>query len=126
MLTLTIFAAFSIFLTVLGLYGIIASFISAQIRAIGIRYALGARRLQVCFSLLIPAMPPVLVGILLGLLFSFLSKRLIASILFQVSPLDLRTYIIAPLALILILGLTSLLATIRAARLDPAKVLRQE
>lgn len=126
MLTLTTFAAFSIFLTLLGLYGLISSFISAQIRAIGIRYALGAPRLQVCLSLLIPAIPPALVGILLGMLSSFASKRIIGTILFQVSPLDLNTFITAPLALILILILTSLLATIRAARIDPAKVLRQE
>ena len=126
MLSLTTFAAFSIFLTLLGLYGLISSLISAQLRAIGIRFALGARRLHVCVSLLIPAIPPVLAGILLGLLSSVLSKRIIGSILFQVSPLDLRTYIIAPVALIIILILTSLTATIRAARIDPAAVLRQE
>ena len=126
MLTLTTFAAFSILLTLLGLYGLISSFISAQIRAIGIRFALGAQRVQVCLSILIPVIPPVLAGILLGLLSSFASKRIMGTILFQVSPLDLNTFIIAPLALILILILTSLLAIIRAARIDPAKVLRQE
>lgn len=126
MLTLTAFAAFSVFLTLLGVYGLISSLIASQIRAIGIRLALGAGRLQVCFALLRPAAPPILLGIALGLLSSFLSRRLITSILFQVSPLDPKTYIVIPIALILILILTSFLATIRAARLDPSKVLREE
>jgi putative ABC transport system permease protein len=126
MLALTTFATFSVLLTLLGLYGLISSFLASQIRAIGIRLALGARRLQVCLALVRPAAPPIVSGILLGLLASFLSRRLIANILFQVSPLDPQTYIATSVGLIFILIFTSLSATIRAARLDPSKVLREE
>jgi predicted permease len=125
-LTVGAFAAFSLLITLVGIYGLTASLITSHIRDIGIRFALGASRTQVCLSLLRPSLIPVLTGIALGLLFSFLAKRLIAAILFQTSPLDPLTYIATPTVLVLILILTSLTATRRAARIDPASVLRQE
>jgi putative ABC transport system permease protein len=126
MLTISAFAAFCVLLTIVGIYGLTASFISSHIRDIGIRLALGAQRLQVCLSLLRPTLLPILIGITLGLLFSFLAKRLIAAVLFQISPLDPFTCITTPAALLAILIITSFAATQRAARIDPAKVLRQE
>jgi predicted permease len=125
-LTLSACAALSVILMLLGIYGLISSFISAQIREIGIRLALGAQRTQVCASLMIPALLPVLIGIAVGLALSLAAKQLVAHVLFQVSPMDLPTYILIPVALIVILLLTSAGATIRAARLEPAQVLRQE
>lgn len=126
MLGLSAFAGFSMLLTLLGLYGLISAFISSHVRDIGIRLALGAHRKQVCFSLLRPALFPVAAGITLGLAVSLMAKRLIATVLFQISPLDPATYIVIPIALIAILMFTSLSATIRAARIDPLRVLREE
>ncbi|HEY6351095.1 MAG TPA: FtsX-like permease family protein [Candidatus Angelobacter sp.] len=125
-LALGSFAGIGILLMLVGMFGLVSSLISAHTRDIGIRFALGARRTQVCLSLLRSSFLPVFPGIALGLLFSFLAKRLIGAILFQTSPLDLLTYISTPTALLLILILTSLAATRRAARIDPAGVLRQE
>ncbi|HEY6251282.1 MAG TPA: FtsX-like permease family protein, partial [Candidatus Angelobacter sp.] len=126
MLTISAFAAFCVLLTIIGIYGLTASFISAHIRDIGIRFALGAQQLQVCLSLLRPTLLPVFAGIALGLLSSFLAKRLIAAVLFQTSPLDPLTCITTPVVLLAILIITSLAATQRAARIDPVNVLRQE
>lgn len=125
-LTLSACAALSVVLMLLGIYGLISSFISSQIREIGIRLALGAQRTQVCTSLIVPALLPILIGIVAGLALSFAARQLIVGVLFQVNPFDLPTYILIPVALIAILLLTSAMATIRAARLDPAQVLRQE
>ncbi len=126
MLTISAFAGFCVLLTIVGIYGLTASFISSRIRDIGIRFALGAQHLQVCLSLLRPALLPILLGIALGLLFSLLGKRLIGAILFQTSPLDPLTYLATPFGLLALMVLTSLTATVRAARIDPATVLRQE
>jgi putative ABC transport system permease protein len=125
-LALGSFAGIGILLTLVGMFGLIASLISSYTRDIGIRFALGAQRAQVCLSLLRPSVVPVLAGIALGLLFSFLAKRLIAAVLFETSPLDPLTYIATPAAFLLILILAGLAATRRAARIDPARVLRQE
>lgn len=126
MLIVTAFAVFSILLIIVGVYGLTCSFISSHMREIGIRLALGAQRIGICLSLIRPTLVPVLTGIALGLLLSFMAKRLIATVLFHVSPLDLGTYLVTPIALFLVLLITSLLATLRAARIDPAKVLREE
>ncbi|HEY6351575.1 MAG TPA: ABC transporter permease [Candidatus Angelobacter sp.] len=126
MIAVGAFALFSILLTAVGMYGLVSSFISSQARGIGIRFALGARRKQVCLGLLRPAMLPVVAGIALGLGLSFLVKKILASVLFQIDPVDPMTYIGSSVVLVAILLLTSLAATIRAARVDPARVLREE
>lgn len=126
MLLLSAFAGFSIVLMLVGMYGLVSSFISSRSRDIGIRLALGAQRGQVCLALLMPTIPPVIAGIVLGLLCSFLAKRLIASVLFNVSPLDPATYILTSLAILAVLVITNLVTTLRAARIDPASVLRDE
>ncbi|HEY6352533.1 MAG TPA: ABC transporter permease [Candidatus Angelobacter sp.] len=126
MLTISAFAGFCVLLTIVGIYGLTAAFISSRIQDIGIRFALGAQHLQVYVSLLRPTVLPMLIGIALGLLFSFLAKRLIAAVLFQTSPLDPLTCITTPAVLLAVLVVTSFAATQRAARIDPAKVLRQE
>lgn len=126
MLALGSFAGIGILLTLVGMFGLISSLISSQTKDIGIRFALGAQRAQVCLSLLRPSLIPVFTGIITGLLFSCLAKRLISAILFQTSPLDPLTYLFTPTVLLLILILTSIAATRRAARIDPAAVLRQE
>jgi predicted permease len=126
MLVLSGFSGFSILLTLVGIYGLISSFISAHIRELGIRLALGAQRKQLCLSLIVLGLPGVGLGIAFGLISSFSAKGLISNILFQVSPLDATTYVVIPSLLMAILILTSFFATIGATRIDPAKVLRDE
>lgn len=120
------FASFSILLMLAGVYGLISSFISSHIRDIGIRLALGAGRRQVCLSLLRPTLLPVISGVTLGLALSLAAKRMLTSILFHIAPLDPGTYVAVPIGLIAVLMVTSGIATIRAARVNPAGVLREE
>ena len=126
MLAVSAFAGFSVVLTLLAVYSLLSSFISSRIREIGIRFALGAGRKQVCLSLLRPALPPVLAGVALGLLFSFLAKQLITAVLYQIRVFDPPTYIIATGGIIALLFVTSLAPALRGARVDPAIVLREE
>jgi ABC-type antimicrobial peptide transport system permease subunit len=125
MLAIRSFAGFSMLLTLVGLFGLISSLIASRFRDIAIRLALGAQRTQICLSLLRTALIPISVGIPLGLLLSYLAKQLIAAILFQTSPLDPATYVATPISMLVILLLTSLAATMRAARIDPATILRE-
>jgi putative ABC transport system permease protein len=126
MFVLTGFSFFSVVLAVVGLYGLITAFISGRLHDIGVRLALGAPRRQLCLSLVVRGLPAIVAGTILGLIFSLAMKGLIAHILFQVKPLDLQTYIVVPSILIGVLILTSLSAAVRAARLDPARILRDE
>jgi ABC-type antimicrobial peptide transport system permease subunit len=126
MLLLTGFSAFSIFLAVVGIYGLITAMISGRLRDIGVRLALGAPRHELCLSLMVRGFPALAAGTILGLFFSFAIKGLIAHILFDVKPLDLQTYIVVPGILFGILVFVSLFAAGRAATVELTLVLRNE
>ena len=126
MFVVSAFAAFSILLTVVGVYGIMSSFIADHLREIGIRLALGIQRTQLCRALTMLHLPEVLMGLGGGLVLSFCAKRIIASTLFHVNPLDVRTYIFVPTALLLLFLVTNVSASLRAAWIDPATVLKGE
>ena len=68
-------------------------------RDLEIRLALGAQRKHVSSSLLGQILPFAGVGVVLGLLLSFLTKKLIADLVFEISALDPTTYIALPIAL---------------------------
>ena len=123
---LGVFAMLALGLFVVGIYGVVAYSASQRTREVGIRVALGAQRRDVYRLIVEQGMAPVAVGILLGAGLSLALARLLASILFQISPADPVTFI----AVILILGSMALLASvipaIRAAHVDPLVALRDE
>jgi putative ABC transport system permease protein len=120
------FAGLSIILALVGVYGLISYIISSQTRNIGIRLTLGAQQKHIFSNLILEILPFAISGVLLGLLFSSLTKKLIASLLFGVSALDPATYVILPIVLLILVFLTCLLPVWRAARVEPIKVLRHE
>jgi predicted permease len=126
MMVLSGFSLFSILLTIVGVFGVISSFISEHLRELGIRLALGAQRAQLCRSLVVRYLPELAFGTASGIVLSLLAKRIIANTLFLVNPLDLRTYVLVPCILLVIVLLTNMSATIRVTRLDPVMVLRDE
>ena len=67
-----------------------------------------------------------LVGISLGLLVSLGMGQLIASLLFEVRPTDIRSLLTAPLLMLLVALLASYLPALRASKVDPMVALRYE
>jgi ABC-type antimicrobial peptide transport system permease subunit len=67
----------------------------------------------------------VLVGVGVGAGAAFLTGRLLTSVLFGVSPTDLRTIAGVPMVLVALAALACLVPGRRAARLDPAEILRE-
>jgi len=108
------------------LYGVIASLVREQTRELGVRMALGATPEQVRRDVLGSALRVTGVGAVAGLIVALLGGRLVARLLYEVSPAD-------PLALTgacaLLVG-TAIAATYlparRATRIDPAQALRAE
>jgi len=126
MALLAFFAVAALFLTMMGIYGVVAFLVGRRSREIGIRMALGARGGDVLGLVLQQGMKPVAIGSLAGLLGSVAASRLIASQLFGVSatdPLTLASIIVVLLATAL---LACWLPARRAARVDPMEALRQE
>ena len=126
MVLLGVFAALSITLTVVGLYGVMTYSIARRTREIGIRMALGAQRNQVLSKVLREAGAMLAVGIGIGVLASLLSTSLLKSMLYGTGARN-------PLVLMMvsaIAAVTGLIAAFiparRAASVDPMQALRAD
>jgi ABC-type antimicrobial peptide transport system permease subunit len=123
---LGVFAIAAVLLAAIGLYGITASGVSQQTRAIGVRMALGAtpgrvRRMVLGESLLIAG-----TGALVGLAAAIAASRVIANLLFEVSPTDPASLLGVSGLVLLIALLAAYLPARRATKIDPSRVLRAE
>jgi ABC-type antimicrobial peptide transport system permease subunit len=123
---LSSFAGLGIFLALVGVYGLISYIVSSQRREIGIRCTLGAQPRHIFSGLILQILPFVSGGILIGLLVSFISRNLVATLLFGISPLDPLTYLCLPIALLSLALLVCLRAAWRASRMEPANLVRCE
>jgi putative ABC transport system permease protein len=126
MLLLTLFAAVALVLAAIGVYGVVSYLVSQRTREIGIRVALGARKREVVWLVVGRALAPVVAGLALGAMGGVLSARILATLLYGVSPSD--PSVIA--GIVAALGTTAMVASWiparRAASVDPLVALRDE
>lgn len=120
------FALTALALTVLGIYGLMSSDVIQRRREIGVRLAIGARPNQVLRMMIRRGMVTVIPGIVLGIAAAAALTRLLANLLFGVSPLDALVFAATATALILTGLLASYMPARRAAKTDPAATLRPE
>ena len=95
-----VFAVSAVLVAGLGIYGVVAYSISRRRTEIGIRLALGARRMQLVRMLVVRGMIPVLAGLAIGLAAALLAGRTIRTLLFEIEPAD--PAIIAGVAIVLL------------------------
>ena len=117
------FSALALAMT--GLYGTVAYGVSRRTKEIGLRLALGARAGNVLFLLLRGAMRPVAIGAALGVVLCAVVSRVLAGLLFGVSPHDAVTFTAVPVLLVGIALLAAWLPARRAMGVDPAVTLRE-
>ena len=123
---LLVFAVSALLLAGLGIYGVITYSVVQRHREIGLRMALGAKRVGVYKLVLRDGLLPVSAGALAGVGVAFASARLVRNLLFQVSPYDPLVSAGAVCVLIAI-GITAcLIPARRAAALEPMQALRTE
>jgi len=113
-------------LALIGLFGVMAYSVTLQTHELGVRMALGAHPSNILTFVLRKALLLIGSGILLGLLTSFFTVRILQSQLWGVSPFDPWTLILAPAALLLVGLLACYLPARRATRVDPMAALRYE
>jgi putative ABC transport system permease protein len=124
-----LFAAFAVISTILatvGLYAVTAYAVTRRTREIGIRMALGAQAAQVRWLFLRQAVQPLSVAAVVGLVAALAVGRLLTVFLMKTEPHD-PLILVGTLALLMaVVAVACFWPTQRAARLDPASVLRHE
>ena len=118
------FACTGLILSVVGIYGVMAYFVQQHTRDIGIRLALGGDPARVRRMVVFHGLRLVIVGVGVGVVAAFLASRLMSTVLFGVSPTDLRAIVGVPAALLGVAIIACLIPAQRAAALDPAEILR--
>jgi putative ABC transport system permease protein len=121
-----IFAALSVLLAALGLYGVVSHSVSRQTREIGIRMALGARSSEVLQMVVQHVFTTIAAGLIAGLIAASLLTRAMQALLFEVSALDPTAFVIAAAVMTGVGATAALLPARRATRVDPTIALRQE
>ena len=106
-------------LAAIGIYSVIAYFVSQRTQDIGIRLALGATPADVVRLVVRQALPPVVLGLAVGVAGALAGARLLESQLGQVSPADPLAFAAAIAILALVALLASALPARRATRVEP-------
>ena len=120
------FAALSLLLASVGLYGVLSYMATQRMTEIGIRIAMGARREAVLRMMLADGLRPAIIGLIFGLAAAAATVRVVQSMLYGATPLDPVVYAGVTLTLLSVAAMACMVPAWRASRLDPAKALRSE
>ncbi len=126
MVLLAAFAASALLLSAIGLYGLLAYSVGQRRTEVGVRMAHGARPRQVLWMFVREGIGLGLLGAALGLAAAQALARLVASLLFRVTPTDPVTLSLVFVSLVAVAALASLVPASRAMRTDVMGALRAE
>jgi putative ABC transport system permease protein len=119
------FSGVALFLSVVGIYALLAGYVARQTKEIGVRMALGAKQTNILNWVILRGIKLIGLGIVIGIVSAIGFAHLIAKLLYGVTPLDPITLILT----ILVLGLSGMMAclipALRAARINPITALRE-
>jgi ABC-type antimicrobial peptide transport system permease subunit len=119
-------AALALLLVSIGIYGLVAHSVTQRTREFGIRISLGcpvgsAIRQAAGSGILLAT-----IGSLAGFILALFASKLLRSVIFGVPPTDLPTYAAVVSLLLLTAAIASLVPSLRIARIDPARTLREQ
>jgi predicted permease len=126
LLLVGVFAGSALVLAAVGIFGVMAYWVSQRTREIGVRMALGAGKTAVVRLVLSQSLTTVLAGIAAGVFGAFALTRAIKSLLFEVTPTDPVTLAAVALLLTIVAIFASYIPARRATKVDPMVALRHE
>ncbi len=123
---LTIFAGLALALAAIGIYGVMSYVVTQRSHEIGIRIALGAEKRDVLRLVLGDGMSLLGIGVVAGLVGALFLTRIVQSLLFQVNPTDVATFVSIPVVLAAVAFFACYVPARRATHVDPIIALRDE
>jgi ABC-type antimicrobial peptide transport system permease subunit len=123
---LALFAGLALTLCAIGIYGVIAYWVSQRTREIGVRMALGAGRAGVFRLVAREGLRLTLVGLACGFVTAAFLNRILGSLLYRVQPFDFTVYAAITGILLIVSVIASFLPARRAMKVDPMVALRYE
>jgi putative ABC transport system permease protein len=118
--------ALAMFLTAVGVFGMVSHWVTSRTREFGVRMALGAERRHVLRLVLVQGLRLTVVGAALGMVAAVVGGLVLSSVLFGVSPADPRSYAIGGAVVAAVVALACLGPARRASSVAPATALRYE
>jgi putative ABC transport system permease protein len=123
---LTVFAALALGIAATGLYGVLSYNVSQRRREIGIRAALGATRGDLIGLVVRQGLGTTLAGLAVGVVVAMIAARRLRPLLFGITPLDLPSFVVMPIILLIVAVLACVVPARRAAATDPALTLKSD
>jgi len=123
---LSAMTALALLLSAVGIFALIANIVAQKTREIGIRLALGSSIRQAMVHVGAPGVRASALGLIVGLILCTGALRAMSSVLYGIGVYDAPTLVSVALALGLVALLATTLPTLKIARIDPAKTLREE
>jgi predicted permease len=123
---LTLFGGLALLLAAVGTYGVLSYAVAARRKEIGVRIALGASGAHVVVCVMGEGLALIAAGVVVGLAGVATLDRLIASLLFGLTPTDVETIAVVTTIIVVVAACACWLPAWRASRLDPNLVLRAE
>ena len=126
MLLLIVFAALTLSLAAVGIYGVMSYAVTQRTQEIGIRVALGANATDVIKLVVKSGIVLALVGVAAGLIAALAVTRLMESLLFGVASTDVLTFVVGSLGLVVVAAAACYIPARRATKVSPLVALRYE
>jgi predicted permease len=122
----TFFGILAVFLSCIGIYGLLSYSVARRTGELGIRLALGAQSQTLLWMILRESLLLLLIGLAIGIPVALTSTRVLKGLLYQLSPLDPAAITVAIAAVAVMTLAAAWLPARRATKIDPLQALRTE
>ncbi len=121
-----VMAFFGVALAAVGIFNVMSLAVVRRTKEIGIRMSIGAAKRDISRMVIARALPPVVLGLGVGLIASLAMARLVRGLLFGVNPIDPTSLAVGTIVFFSVAALAAFFPAYRAATIDPVRALRQE